>query len=194
MKNQDIANALGIGANVIMAMLQGYSAFKKSNVERFFELLLEDKELRVSSKSVRFEKLLFRIVEEVSSEISEKKIVAWKNLTIKLATGFSESDFVENYCQILHVLTAFDLTILTFVYSTAFKSVYFEKEVIIQFEEKGIEAHMVKHSLKNLANQYLISEESEAGGIIGHGDLSQVLMYQRNEFGKIFLEVISSIK
>lgn len=193
MDNNTIATLVGVGVQTISTALQSYVTFKKTNVEKYFELLIkENKDLSRIGNDPKLRKIFFLIIDNVSKEVTEEKINNWKNLTVRLATGLDNSDFSENYTKILEDLTAFDLTVLFAIYSVDFKSNFFQKELVVYFQNRGISEDKVFHSLKGLARHYLITEQADGMTYLSNGEVSgQKFFYEKNSLGKEFLKMIS---
>ena len=193
MDENTIATLVGVGVQTMSTILQSYVTFKKTNVEKYFELLLkEDINLSKIGTDEKIQKLFFTIIDNSSKEITEEKIRNWKNLTIKLATEFNDLDFAENYTKILTDLTAFDLTVLFSVYTIEFKSKFFNTELLEFFKNKNVENDKVFHSMKRLANNYLITEQADGTSYLSSGMPSgQMFFYEKNDLGTDFLRIIS---
>lgn len=193
MDNNELAVIVGVGVQTVSTILQSYVTFKKSNVEKFFELLIEGKkDLSKIGSNERMQKLFFQIIENASKEVTEEKLKNWKNLTIKLATEFDDLDFTENYSKILSDLTAFDLTVLFVIYSSNFKSKYFNNELIEYFKNKNVSEEKIFHSLKGLSKHFLITEQADGTTYLTSGELAgQKFFYEKNSLGQEFLEIIS---
>ncbi len=194
MDNSALATAIGVGVQTLSTILQSYVTFKKTNVEKYFQLLLnEHKDLSKIGTDERLQRLFFSIIDNVSKEIAEEKINNWKNLTVKLATGIEDLDFSDNYSKVLADLTAFDLTVLFAIYANDFKSKYFNSELIKYFEDKKIDQNKVCHSLKGLARYYLVTEQADGTTYLTNGEPSgQGFFYEKNNLGKHFLQIISN--
>ncbi len=195
MDNNSIATVVGLGVQTVSTILQTYVTFKQSNVEKYFNLLLEEnKDLKNIGSNNQLKRLFFKIIDNVADETRDEKIKNWKNLTVKLATRLDNLDFADNLIKTLDDLTAFDLTVLFVIYSTDFKAKYFKKELIEYFNKMGTQQEYIGHSLRRLAIHNLISEESDSSGFIGSDDnefMGQEFSYQKNDLGKSFIFVIS---
>jgi hypothetical protein len=196
MDNNSIATVVGLGVQTVSTVLQTYVTFKQSNVEKYFELLLqEDKDLKNIGTNDQLKRLFFKIIDNVANETRDEKIKNWKNLTVKLATQLDNLDFADNLTKMLEDLTAFDLTVLFAIYSTDFKAKYFKKELIEYFNKRGARPEYIGHSLRRLSSHNLISEESDSSGFIGSENddfMGQEFSYQKNDLGKSFIFVISN--
>ena len=192
MDNNIIATVVGVGVQTMSTILQSYVTFKKTNVEKYFKLLIDEKkDLSKIGNDQNLQRLFFVIIDSVSKEIAEEKIKNWKNLTVKLATEFDNFDFSENYTKILENLTAFDLTVLFAVYSNNFKSKYFQKELVEYFKEKNIDQNKIFHSLKRLSTHYLVTELADGTTYLTNGEaVGQRFFYEKNHLGQEFLTII----
>lgn len=192
-----LAAIIGLGVPTVSSILQTYVALRKSNVEKYFQMLVEEnKDLTQIGENERLQNNFMRIIDYVSKETTDEKIRNWKNLTIKLATGFEDLDFTENYTSILDNLTPFDLTVLFSIYSTDFESQYFNKEIFKFFQDRNINKAKVLHSIKRLATHNLVSEESYFGADtrISNRDniIGEELVYKKNDLGPEFIKIINS--
>src|SRR5690554_2749328 len=91
-----IATIVNVGARVLSSAITAYQAFRKTNVERYFEGLLKASEegldLSQIGESEELERLFFSFLDKVAAEANQEKIDAWKNATIHLATDFRDFD------------------------------------------------------------------------------------------------------
>lgn len=192
--SQQIESYTGIGLKVITGLLQSYSSFKKSNVEKFFKMLLEEnKDLSQIGKVKGLEKQFYWIIERVASESHDQKIVSWKNLVVKLATRFIYQDYLENYVKILDNLTAFDLTVFTYIYGNNASGSVSKSATCEFFSERDVPEAVVMLSIKKLAANGLLEEKSmgEGKALGSLGKFPMPFFYSKNSLGDQFLEIIS---
>ncbi|MDF2545793.1 MAG: hypothetical protein K0R93_691 [Anaerosolibacter sp.] len=189
--NLDFLSTLtGLGLDVFNIVLSGYSIFKKSNVEIFFDKLNKSNQnLTTIGERPELQRYFFKIVDEVSREANIEKLESWKNVVIHLATDFLEFEYKDNFLRTLSDLTVFDLTVLHKIYSTTFDLESFESPLIEYFETKNINSGFVKQSLKRLASHNLIDENFfNAFTFSGLQDSPLTnLIYSKNDLGKKFL-------
>ena len=195
MDTTQIASIIGLGTQVITTILQTYTTFKQSNVEKYFEeLIKEGKDLRAIGAREDLQRYLFSIVDKVSTEANIEKIDKWKNATIHLALDFKDFEFKDNFLSTLDILTVFDLTVLQKIYSTDFGKEHFEKELIDFFKGKKVMEEIVMQALKHLSSQYLISEQVDATGFLADEEnqepILQTTYYVKNQMGLEFLRFI----
>ncbi len=185
----------GLGIQTVTCVLQAYSTLRRSNIEKYFERLVEaEKDLAIIEKDSELKRKLFTIIEKVSREFNLKKIERWKNATIHLATDFADFDFNDNLIRALDDLTVFDLTVLQVVYSTDFSKEHFESEVIEYFKRRKAPEHVVRQSVKRLASHDLVTEMVNRVGVFGNGDGTPYLgplYYVKNDLGSLFIRFIS---
>ncbi|MGE5604719.1 MAG: hypothetical protein ACM3YE_03395 [Bacteroidota bacterium] len=199
-KNMDaiqVASLTGVGAQVLATVLQTYVTFKKSNVEKYFEQLIQEgKDLKVFGERDDLQRYLFTIVDKVSIEANIEKIEKWKNATIHLALDFKDFEFKDNFLSTLESLTVFDLTVLHKIYSTDFKKEHFESELIEFFNKKSVMEEIIMQSLKHLSSQYLITEKVDGTGFLGDAENDepnlQTIYYVKNQMGPEFLRFIDN--
>ena len=193
MDNNIIATLVGVGVQTMSTILQSYVTFKKTNVEKYFELLIQEKkDLSKIGSNDSLRKIFFVIIDNASNEVTEEKISNWKNLTIKLATTLDDLDFSEDYAKTLADLTPFDLTVLFAIYSNNFKSKFFNAELLEYFKSKNVIQDKVFHSLKGLSRHYLVTEQADGMTYLYNGEQSgQQFFYEKNDFGQEFLSIIS---
>lgn len=192
MNETELATCLNIGITTVSTILQSYSTFKKSNVEKYFELLLkEDKDLSRIGSNELLQKHVYKIIDYAANEVYEEKIEKWKNLTVKLGLGQLDYDFAENYSKILDDLTEFDLTILHQIYDKihGVETITDSESLSDLLSKKGISKQSFGYSLKKLESNFLIDIDEESLTNIG----LRRRRLDTNEFGKEFLEVISNL-
>ena len=197
MDTNSVAIITGLGLQTVGTILQSYATFKKSNVEKYFELLIaEKKDLSKIGENEDLKRLFFCILDKVANEVKQEKINNWKNLTIKLAGSLTVDDFAENLTKTLEDMTAFDLTVLFVIYSTDYKRKHFKNDLNDYFLKKDIRPEFIQQSLKRIARHNLISEEADRMGHEAGRDeyFGQELIYAKNELGKHFISVISDQK
>lgn len=195
-----IATIVNVGARVLSSAITAYQAFRKTNVERYFEGLLKASEegldLSQIGESEELERLFFSFLDKVAAEANQEKIDAWKNATIHLATDFRDFDYKDNFVQALDSLTALDLTVLTKIYSTDFKKEYFERELTEFLAGRGIPTDIIVQSVKRLASHNLINEHYDRIGYF-QGEEQEPLLgsmhYTKNELGIAFTAFVSAI-
>ncbi len=185
-----IGTLIGVGATTVGTFLQAYASFKKSNVEDYFQQLIESKEdLTKIGTDDQLTKIVFNIVDEVAKETSTEKITNWKNLTIKFATQFDRYDTAEKYSNILSDLTAFDLLVLSVIYESKFSDKrIFIRHIIEQFSGKNVKDFDIVYSVKVLSRNYLLSEQSS--DYPNKYDTGWELYYELNQFGREFIKMI----
>jgi hypothetical protein len=191
-----IVSTTGLSLAVIDTIMQSYTFFKKSNVEQFFDILLDSKkDLTSIGNREDLSRYFFSIIDEVAKEANQEKIKAWKNAVIRLATDFSDFGFKDNFVSALASLTVWDLTVLFMLYSTEYQNQNIMPELLNQWEHKGIKQDMVIQAVKHLASHNLTEEVywlPETGFVgPGHEEMIYQLQYMKNELGKEFLKFIS---
>ncbi len=191
-----IFSGSGAMLQLLSVTLQSFTAFRKSNVEKFLEELIESKndfsKFEQDENSIRY---FFKILDEVSCEANIQKIETWKNATIHLATDYYDFDFKDNFLKSLSSLSVFDLTVLYKAYSDNYKTLNIEKEIVKYFEIKGIKSHYIMQSMKNLASNGLIDETyTNTFSFSGTEDANlENFKYRKNDIGKEFVSFISDI-
>jgi hypothetical protein len=189
-----VAALVGLGPASVTTIFQGFSSFRRSNVDKFFEQLLQTKEdLTVFGKHDDLQRYLFSILEKVSHEANQEKIESWKNATIRLATDFNKFDYKDNFIRTLDFLTAFDLTVLVAIYSFEFKNENIEKELLEVLERKSVPREMTMQSIKALAAQNLLSDNFDRTAVYGTEDkpILRETHYTKNSLGPSFLRFIT---
>jgi len=186
-----IAQIVGISSGVLSPVITGYIAFKKSNVEKFFEMLLKDGKTLNLESDKNLQNLFFSIMDKVSTEANEEKIRRWKNAVIHLATDFKDFDYKDNFLRTLEDLTPFDMTVLHYVCSREFSRESLTKEVVQYFQEKSAPVGIVNQSLKRLASHDLITEKFDRTAFTSTGEaLLSPLIYEKSSTGSEFMRFI----
>ncbi len=194
MDTVQIAAVVGVGVQTITTIFQMYSTFRKSNVERFFEYLLDTKkDLSSIGKRTDLQRIFFSIVDRVAREETLEKIQRWKNALVHLATDFAGVDFKDSYTRILDNLSVLDLTVLSAIYSSESEKPFVEEEIVHRFKNKALSLSMTETSIKRLASHGLLKEMQDSRGVFaGSGEpILGNLYYSKNEFGQEFIRFIS---
>ena len=190
-----IASCVGIGVNTVTAVINGYKAFKMTNVEKYFKGLIESgQDLTSIGDKDELQRHFFSMVDKVANEVNLEKIESWKNAMVHLATDFKDFDFKDNFIRSLEDLTVFDLTVLHKIYSTEFVKEHFEDELFDFFYNREVPKDFVLQSLKRLSSYNLITEKVEStGGAFLSGGVPTLglLYYTKNELGPTFIRFIS---
>lgn len=188
-----VASYLGIGVSTLSLALQGYPMFRKSNVEKFFEKLIESNEdIKIFGSREDLQRQLFSIIEKVSNEANQDKIEHWKNAVIRLATDFKDFDFKDNFIRTLDYLTVFDMTVLFEIYSRDFDNENFEEELLNNLTRKHVPSEIAIQSLKSLSSHGLVSENYDSTAVFGDGKpILNEFHYKKNALGPKFLRFIS---
>jgi hypothetical protein len=185
-----ISSIVGVSAQTIGVAIQGYQAFKKTNIEKFFEKLSKsDKDLSAIGKREDLQRYFFKIIDNVSKEANLEKLDSWKNAVIRLATDFSDYDYKDTFIVTLSQLTVFDLTILFIIYSRDFKSEDIKSELFELCQHKGYDLDLVRHSIIRLASFNLVEEKSRHQ--MTYGVYLDSFCYVKNNLGKKFLSFVS---
>lgn len=195
MELNEIANYVGLGLETFQTMVILYTSFKKTNVEKFFSMLIDSKkDIKKIGHSDELQRYFFSIIDKISVEANQEKLKSWKNVVIHLATDFSDYDFKDNFIRTLDDLTVFDLTVLYKIYSTEFPKEHVEKEVVEFFVIKGIPDYIVMQSIKRLSSHNLINEMVDRTAVYAGSDGEPALgtlYYKKNALGQEFMRFIS---
>jgi len=191
-----ISDIVGISTNVLTTSVNFYlTNFRKSNVEKFFEKLIDSKESLTSiGEREDLQRYFLSILDKVSNEANIEKINQWKNVVIRLATDFKDFDYKDNFINILDNLSVFDLTVLHHIYSSS-QYVSIKESTINYFLRKNVQNELITHVLKKLSSHGLISEvfsskESlEKMRMNARIDISD--NYQTNHLGPLFIKFVS---
>lgn len=209
-----IAQSLGISAQFVAAGLQAYSAFKRSNVEAYYKMLLDSKEdLTEIGKSPELQRYFLFIMEKAASEVRMEKIRAWAKVTVNLANKCKHLEHKDVLLNILDGLSYIDLAVLEIAYfskTTIMKTkaggklymghsspplVIIADSIALEleesFEDKQLINEIVQRSVKYLASHGLVSEVIEDQGSGFGGGEPAKLIYTRNSLGLAFLEFAS---
>src|SRR5690606_9058252 len=135
-----ISDIVGISTNVLTTSVNFYlTNFRKSNVEKFFEKLIDSKESLTSiGEREDLQRYFLSILDKVSNEANIEKINQWKNVVIRLATDFKDFDYKDNFINILDNLSVFDLTVLHHIYSSS-QYVSIKESTINYFLRKNVQ-------------------------------------------------------
>ena len=188
----------GLALQTVTSVLQAYATFRKTSVETFFELLIQESpDMKGVEASDKLKSQFFSIIEKVSREFNQKKLESWKNATIHLATDFSKFDFNDCFIRTLNDITVFDLTVLQTIYSTDYPKESIQEDTIAYFEKRKVDPEIVWQSLKQLASHNLITEKFNRVGLFGDGHGRphlEPLHYVKNSLGVDFLRFITTVR
>ncbi len=184
----------GLAIQTVTSALQAYVTFRKTNVEKYFGLLLES-EVKIDKieENPKLKEAFFTIVEKVSRECNLEKIKKWKDATVHIVTDFSDFDFKDNLIQTLDVLTALDLTVLEMIYNNDFSEGTLEDEVVKYFKRLKVPTYITQQGIRRLASHGLLTVRENRVGVFGDssGPSLGSIYYVINDFGPIFIKFIS---
>lgn len=189
-----IMSCTGLTISAVNSILLAYQSFRKSSVEKYFELLMEPcKDLSDIINDSKLEAYFFGIIEKVSREFNLEKIKCWRNATINLVGDFSDFDFTDNFIRTLDNLSVFDITVLEIAYKLDFAKENIEAELTMYFTKRKVDINFVKNSIKRLAFNGLLTEMINRVGVYGDGGKPYLgeLHYVKNELGPQFLKFIT---
>lgn len=194
MQLTEVAQIFGLTMEAITTILSGYNAFRKTNVEKFFEKIVKENiDLSKIGNEEYLSRRFYNIMEIVSLEANTEKIENWKNVVIHLVTDYYNFDYNDNFVEILKVLTVFDLTILHKIYTKEFQNEHFEEELIEILKLDNIQNEYIMMAIKRLASHCLIDEKHDATGLLSEGKpILANMYYSKNEIGSKFLGFIST--
>lgn len=186
-----IANCIGIGVNTVAVMIQGYNAFRKTNVERFFKRLIEsEQDLSIIGDREDLQRHFFSIVDKVANEANIEKIESWKNAMVHLATDFKDFDFKDNFISTLEYLTVFDLTVLHKIHSTDYiEGEDLENKILDYFMNRNVPEEMVRQSINKSYSNNLIKYKKAVGEQSARQPES--VKYSKSQLGYDFINFIS---
>ena len=184
----------GLAIQTVTSALQAYVTFRKTNVEKYFRLLLESEaNIGKIEENPKLKETFFTVVEKVSRECNLEKIKKWKNATIHIVTDFRDFDFKDNLIQTLDALTALDITVLEVIYSNDFSEETLEDEVVKYFEHRKVPTYVTQQGIIRLASHGLLTERKNRVGVYGDGSGPSLgpIYYVKNELGPIFIKFIN---
>ena len=190
-----ISSNVGVELRMLNTTVVAYTAFKRTNVDRFFKFLLKSNiDLSRIGQDINLQRYFFSAIDAVTKESNIIKIEAWKNAVIHLATDFQNFEYTDNFFKILSDLTVFDLTMLYKIYSTEFDLDRIDIEIFTYSGNKKIKSDYVMLALKRLASSNLVNENymNTFSGL--KEDPFSTFIYYKNGLGKEFLLFVSSLE